>query len=188
MGKRARLRLRSRAAAAPQPSSVKATIDKRDTGIRYRNYLLRQWALGFKTSKELCTEAFLSSKAGAREVNDLGICPSALGRNHSRHVRDTLGLKELRGKFYFVKVPVYDKRTAARTHRWIPVRLPHEIVMDIRSRDPRSVDIKKQDPDEVMVPTFTEHAVVVEKGIANTVPVGLYSDATPVYKTGSVLA
>ena len=186
----ATIRLRNKPATR-RPSTTVTKPDggsNREAGLAYRKYLLREWCLGAKTCKELCSEAFLASRAGAVEIGDLGVDPDALGRNHARHLREILGLRDLKGSFYFVNVPVYDKRTASRVLRWIPVRLPHEIFLKVHASDPTSMDYKKQDPDEVMVSTYTGHPVVEDHGIAKTVPIGLYSDATPVYKSGSVLA
>ena len=92
---------------------------------------MREWCLGSKTCKELCSEAFLASRAGAVEIGDLGVDPDALGRNHARHLREILRLRDLKGSFYFVNVPVYDKRTASRVHPWIRL---NRVVRDIPSQ------------------------------------------------------
>ncbi|CAK0831118.1 unnamed protein product [Prorocentrum cordatum] len=60
--------------------------------------------------------------------------------------------------------------------------------MDMYDANPRSHDFRTQDPDEIMTPAFLHHQVTQERGVDKTIPLGLYSDGTPVYKTGSVLA
>ena len=94
----------------------------------------------------------------------------------------------MRRKFYYVKVHMWERASGTRVEKWVPIRLPHEIVQEQFARNPDSMDVRKQDPDEVMLPSFTEHPVVKERGLRNTVPVGLYSDSTPVYQKDSCWA
>ena len=103
---------------APQQLSPGSSPVTLAAGAELRNYMLKQWSLGAKTNDTLCTEAWLATQAGAVGVEDLALNPSSKGRNHARHVRDALGLNELKGKFYFVWTPLFCRQSQGRTHRW----------------------------------------------------------------------
>jgi hypothetical protein len=61
----------------------------------------------------------------------------------------------------------------------MPVRLAHEIVAEMHQEDPKTVLTRYRDPEDLELPMFSQHPVVVEHGIDDSVPVTLYSDSTP---------
>ena len=72
--------------------------------------------------------------------------------------------------------------TNQRVLRSVPVRLPHEILGELCSSSPHVVDATQQDPDDISVQVFRRHPLVERYGVGRCTSLGLYSDATPVYK------
>ena len=74
------------------------------------------------------------------------------------------------------------KATNTRLHKQIPIRLPHEILAELVQKGASVLDYNNYDPDDVVARSFKDHHVVQQFGMGNCVPIGLYSDATPVFK------
>jgi hypothetical protein len=75
-----------------------------------------------------------------------------------------------------------------RVCKEVPIRLPHEIVYEIMQSKPDMLDHRTVDPDDFNVSSLRDHPLIKEFGFNNCVPIGLYSDATPVFKGHSMIA
>ena len=163
--------------AAPTLPIVDVDPEQSLAIVAFRKSVVGAWLSGQWTARKACEHAFLAWKAGARGVSDIAVNPTAKGMNHSRRLYRAMGLETLHAHCYeILNVPLYDKKLHRRVYGTYTIRCPHEVLREAFERDPGIWDIRKHDPDDWNVPSFTGHPLTIQYGVQYVKPIGLYTD------------
>ena len=76
----------------------------------------------------LCELSWHITSSGGRGVEDLGLPPGSA--NGAKHVKLMLGQNFTDPDLYYVKTPLFDKKTAERLETRVPVHLPSRIMLE----------------------------------------------------------
>jgi hypothetical protein len=142
---------------------------------------------GGELSAQLLTAiAYHATQAGAIGVEFLALDPKQ--RKHAaRHIAAALqvpgGMQAQR--IYCVQTPLYDKSSARRVVKDVPMRLPSEILDEIHRQTPSRVLAGLRGRSDFEFDGFLNHPIVIERGAARTCGITLYMDSTQcsVYET-----
>ena len=92
------------------PRHVDNSVDDVDTqvksGAKFRQELIDSWSTMQLSSKSLTALAYHHIASGGRGGADLAVNPDSRGDNHSRKVRQTLGLDNVKTIVYHLLVPM----------------------------------------------------------------------------------
>ena len=113
---------------------------------------------------------------------ELALDPDKKGNNHARVLSKALNSKSADEKLYSVPTAVWDENLNRSVDGTVLVRLPHEIFHEVWQSNPKSMQVRYQDPSDWDVPAFTKHPIAVANGVTNVTPITIYADATP-YKS-----
>ena len=158
-----------------------------DSGeVKYRKFLIREWAVGRLTDKAMCDHAFYSMGAGARGSTDLSVNPETKGYNHKKRIKEALqDLWDPNEWQYVVNdVPTWNHNTNRRVKRAVPIRLPLEALDEAFTAEPRLRTVHL-DPSDI-TPHMRQHPLVREHGLRNVQLCRLYADKVAVYKKQSM--
>ena len=139
------------------------------------------------SAEKFATLCWYAGCAGMpRCVSKYGKRPGATSGHYQRFLDTRLGIKNLRRKFYNLRVQGHRKHDTERTEFTIPMVPPHETLAEELDADRGTVSKLHAAIDSGCLPaSYHRHPVVAAN--SRVIPISLYTDAVPYTRTDSVV-
>ena len=161
-------------------ASINLHRDDAEPRSDFRSWLLRRFATGRLSAKDVCLAANAAAGHGL-QVDDLTCHWQDGGGNYQQTMDRALGLRAWTAKHvYWLQVPKQCAQTNRRCFVSHPVLLIHERIADIVRLDPAAFAPPNDDRVQLQeLPRFRECRLLQEVGWDNCALIGLYTDAAP---------
>lgn len=166
------------------------SLGESDSALAFESMLVDLVLRGTLSAKGACCLAFWAGKGGLRrEGASLGRKPGQTGGVYARHFDKITGLREgMKGDFYTLPVPSYERWSLGRSVQDVACALPHHVLAEEIFASPGFFEVARRTVATApWAEVYAENTIVQARAEDFVVPLGLFMDGVQYLQRGSMV-